>query len=165
MSPFPLENPEKQKEKARCARPGFEKVLKKLKARDKRALDRLFHELHHEVFKEINCLDCANCCRSISPIITDKDIERLARHLKIKPSEFVARYLETDEEDDHVFREQPCPFLGGDNYCMVYEKRPKACREYPHTDRPKMYQLIKLCLKNAAICPVVYKVLERMEKD
>ncbi len=165
MSPFPLDKPDKLKEKAKRALSRFEKSLKKLKAKDKRELDGLFHEFHHEVFQEVNCLDCANCCKSLSPIITDKDIERLARHLKLKPSECVARYLKIDEEGDHVFREQPCPFLGGDNYCMVYDKRPKACREYPHTDRAKMHQLIKLCLKNAAICPVVYEILERLERE
>ncbi|RPH32196.1 MAG: YkgJ family cysteine cluster protein [Bacteroidales bacterium] len=136
-------------------------LLKQLKRRPSSEVDALFQGLHDEVFEAINCLDCANCCSTISPIITDRDIDRMAKVLRMKPSEVVAKYLRIDEDNDYVYRNHPCPFLGADNYCSIYEERPKACREYPHTDRRKAQQLFSLTLKNAKVCPAVYLILER----
>ncbi|MEE4196353.1 MAG: YkgJ family cysteine cluster protein [Bacteroidales bacterium] len=136
----------------------------RIKKKKHKSLDSIVHELHHAVFQEMDCLDCANCCKTISPTINYKDIDRLARHLKIKPSRVVEQYLFIDQEGDYVFRQTPCPFLLPDNYCLVYESRPKACREYPHTDRPRFYQLLKLTLKNSQICPAVYEIIERLKK-
>lgn len=136
-------------------------LLKQLKRKSSSEVDNLFQELHDEVFEEINCLDCANCCSTISPIITDRDIDKMAKALRMKPSEVVEKYLRIDEDNDYVYRSEPCPFLGSDNYCSIYEDRPKACREYPHTDRRKIQQLFNLTLKNAKVCPAVYLVLEK----
>ncbi|MNE52092.1 Flagellin N-methylase [compost metagenome] len=82
----------------------------------------------------------------------------------MKPGDFVERYLRIDEDNDYVLQSVPCPFLGNDNYCSVYEDRPKACREYPHTDHSPMLQILDITLKNTAICPAVYEVVERMKK-
>ena len=137
----------------------------KIKKKKPKNLDDVVHQLHNEVFKEIDCLDCANCCKSISPTLYEKDIERLAKNLKIKPSQFVNDYLQIDEENDYVFRKQPCPFLLPDNYCAVYESRPKACREYPHTDRKRFYQILDLTLKNTLVCPAVFQVVEKLKEN
>lgn len=136
----------------------------RLKKKKPKNLDIIAQKLHDEIFQKIDCLDCANCCKSISPTLYDKDINRLAKHLKIKPSQFVEKYLYLDEEGDYVFKETPCPFLLNDNYCMVYESRPKACREYPHTDRPRFYQVLNLTLKNSLICPAVFELIERLKQ-
>jgi len=135
----------------------------KLKRKKPKNLDDVVHQLHNEVFEEIDCLDCANCCKSISPTLYEKDIERLAKHLKMKPSQLVDEYLKIDEDKDYVFRKQPCPFLLPDNYCIVYESRPKACREYPHTDRKRFYQILDLTLKNTEVCPAAFDVVEKMK--
>jgi len=136
----------------------------RLKKRKPKNLDKIVHELHHEVFQEIDCLDCANCCKSISPTLYHKDIDRLSKYLKIKPSQFVEEYLYLDDEGDYVFKQTPCPFLLSDNYCIVYENRPKACREYPHTDRSRFYQILNLSLKNSLICPAVFEIIEILKK-
>jgi len=136
----------------------------KLKRKKPKNLDDIVHQLHHEVFEEIDCLDCANCCKSISPTLYEKDIERLAKHLKMKPSQLVDEYLKIDEDKDYVFRKQPCPFLLPDNFCIVYESRPKACREYPHTDRKRFYQILDLTLKNTEVCPAAFDVVEKMKE-
>jgi Fe-S-cluster containining protein len=141
-----------------------QKLLKQLKRKPSSEVDGMFQLLHEEVFKEIDCLECANCCSTISPIITDRDIDKISRTLRIKPSEVVETYLLMDDENDWVFRKHPCPFLGTDKYCSIYENRPKACREYPHTDRRKIQQLFNLTLKNSKVCPAVYLILERLRK-
>ena len=138
-------------------------LLKQLERQRPRALDEMMHDAHEEAFSCIDCLECANCCTNTGPLLTDKDISRLAKHLRIKDAEFVDEYVRVDEDGDQVFKSMPCPFLGADNYCSVYEHRPKACREYPHTDRVKQHQLLKLHLKNAEICPAVERVLETVE--
>ncbi|MCD8263738.1 MAG: YkgJ family cysteine cluster protein [Tannerellaceae bacterium] len=139
--------------------------FKSIKKNRLRMLDDTIHALHEEVSDEIDCLHCANCCRSLGPRITDRDIEKMSGALRLKPQEVVNRYLRIDEDNDYVFKEMPCPFLGSDNYCSIYEDRPKACREYPHTDRKKFFQIHALTIKNAETCPAVYEILERLKKE
>lgn len=119
--------------------------------------------IHDEVFEKIDCLQCANCCKSIPPIINQTDVNRIARHLRIKPSVFVEKYTLTDEDHDVVINASPCPFLGEDNYCSIYEIRPKACREYPHTQNQEFRKNIKLHAVNAGYCPGVYHILEQLK--
>lgn len=125
-------------------------------------LDEEVHEAHATVFREIDCLECANCCRTLGPRITDRDIDKMALSLRMRPSEVVAAHLRVDEDGDYVFRTMPCPFLADDNYCLIYADRPKACREYPHTDRKKFSQLISLTIHNAKTCPAVFEILEQL---
>lgn len=133
--------------------------LRKKKPKDLDPTARLFH---NEVFDEIDCLDCGNCCRGTGPLFIEKDIDRIAGHLKMKSGEFVAQYLRKDEEGDWVYKSVPCPFLGGDNYCFIYSERPRACREFPHTDRKRLYQINSLTLKNLIICPAAYAIVEKL---
>lgn len=139
------------------------KYLLSLKKKDPRKVDDAFHNLHEEVFEEIDCLECANCCKTTSPIFYDTDIERLAKELRMKAVDFVDKYLKVDDDGDQVLKTSPCPFLGDDNYCHVYEARPKACREYPHTNRKKMVQIMELTHKNTQVCPAVFEIVERLK--
>ncbi len=140
-----------------------ERFLAKLKKKKPKDLDVVVANLHFEVFDYTDCLECANCCKSISPVVKDRDIDRIAKHLKISPSEMTKQYLELDRDDDYVFRETPCPFLMPDNYCMIYDVRPRACREYPHTDRKRFYQINTLTWKNTFVCPAVFDVVEKLK--
>ena len=121
-------------------------------------------ELHEAEFQKTDCLQCANCCKTTGPLFTDKDIERLAKHFRMKGTNFIDAYLRVDEEGDYVLQNVPCPFLGVDNYCSVYEVRPKACREYPHTNRKKFHQISNLTMKNVAICPAAFNIVEELKK-
>jgi Fe-S-cluster containining protein len=123
-------------------------------------MDLIIHNFHNTSSSKINCLECANCCKSLGPRITDKDVERIAKVLRLSSVEVIKKYFRTDEDGDVVFKSMPCPFLGSDNYCAIYDFRPKACKEYPHTDRKKFFQLYKLSVKNAYTCPIVFDVLE-----
>ena len=143
---------------AKAGEPQVKKAFERIRKRKPKELDNVVLQLHEEAFERVDCLTCGSCCRSLGPRITERDIERLAKHLRMKTADFVAQYLHIDEDGDYVFQSMPCPFLAADNYCMVYENRPKACREYPHTDRKKFVQLLKLSLANRSTCPVVYKI-------
>ena len=152
-------------EKSRLKRKENKQFFKCLKKKKPRVLDSLMHPLHHEVFENTNCLECANCCKTTGPLFTDKDINRIAKHFRIKPFEFIQQYLRIDEDRDYVLKSVPCTFLGEDNYCSIYEVRPKACRGYPHTDRKKQHQLLNLTEKNIEVCPAVYDIVERLKKE
>jgi Fe-S-cluster containining protein len=135
--------------------------LKKFRLND---VDNLFHEAHEEVFENMDCLACANCCKTTSPIFYPRDIERMAVSCGIKPGAFTEKYLRIDEEGDYVLKQAPCPFLDENNYCTHYNSRPNACREYPHTNRKKMEQLFDLTVKNTLVCPAVFQILEKLKK-
>ena len=135
---------------------------KQLRRIPERKLDEMFHEKHEKVFQEIDCLQCANCCKTTSPIFRDIDIKRLSKRFRVKPVQFIDEYLRIDEDKDYVLKTAPCPFLADDNSCNVYEDRPLACKEYPHTDRKKMFQIIPLTLQNTLVCPAVSRIVEQM---
>ena len=140
------------------------KFFGKLKKKSPKNLDYLMAELHEEEFERTDCLDCANCCKTTGPLFTNADIERIAKHFRLKPQKFIDTYLKLDDENDYVLQEVPCTFLGTDNYCSIYEVRPKACREFPHTNRKKFQQISNLTLKNVAICPAAFNIVEEMKK-
>ena len=134
--------------------------ISKHKAKDINHQADTFHE---ETIKKIDCLDCANCCTTIPPIVDETDIRRISKFLGIKTARFTHDYLTTDEDGDQVMKKVPCIFLGSENKCAIYEVRPKACREYPHTDQSQFMKNLNLHLVNVRYCPVVYQILERFK--
>lgn len=139
------------------------KYFAKLRKKPPKNIDYVMQELHEAEFEKTDCLTCANCCKTTGPLFTNADIERISKHFKQKPQQFIDSYLRIDEDNDYVLQEVPCAFLGADNYCSIYDVRPKACREYPHTDRKKFQQISNLTIKNTAICPAVYNIVEAMK--
>jgi len=141
------------------------KFFAKLKKKPPKQLDYIMEDLHDQVFKKVDCLSCANCCKTTGPLFTPQDIQRISKHLKQKPQQFINQYLKIDEDQDYVLQSVPCSFLGTDNFCSIYEVRPKACSEFPHTNRKKFYQITELTEKNIPICPAAYRVVEAMKKE
>ena len=137
----------------------------KLKKKPPKNLDYLMEDLHNDEFEKTDCLTCANCCKTTGPLFTDKDIIRIAKYLRLKPQQFIDQYLHIDEDNDYVLQSVPCEFLGSDNYCSIYEVRPKACREFPHTNRKKFHQISNLTLKNVSICPAAFNIVEAMKSQ
>lgn len=164
MKKVTYKTPEELKVQTDKSKAETNSLVKKLKTKKPKNLDDVVQGLHDEAFEKFNCLDCANCCKTIGPRLIDKDIERLAKHLKMKTADFLSQYVLTDEDGDYVFKDHPCPFLLPDNYCMVYENRPKACREYPHTDRKRFYQILNLSHKNCETCPVVFEIFDELKQ-
>ena len=118
--------------------------------------------LHEEAFSKIDCLQCANCCKNYSPRFTPPDIKRISKHLGMKEGDFKDKYLRVDEEGDNVAKTMPCPFLGSDNYCSIYEVRPSDCVRFPYMDDDFMLKRTPLALKNSTFCPITYYVLEKL---
>lgn len=141
------------------------KFLHGLKTKRPRDLDAIISNIHDEVFKDIDCLECANCCKTTNARIIDSDIVKIAKNIRMKNNKFIDKYIVVDEDDDSVFNEIPCPFLRDDNYCSIYEVRPKACREYPHTNQRRFYNRLNITEKNSLICPAVALIVEKLRQE
>jgi Fe-S-cluster containining protein len=133
-----------------------------LQKADKNKVLKQLPVLHEEAFKKIDCLQCANCCKNYSPRFKRPDIKRIAKHLKMKEGDLIETYLRIDEDGDYVVKSTPCPFLGNDNYCSIYENRPSDCHRFPYTDEDVIIKRIQLTQKNSSFCPIVYYVLEKL---
>ena len=145
--------------------PETRKYFKMLKKRTPKNLDVVMKELHEDEFKKTDCLSCGNCCKTSSPIFIDKDIARISKHLKMRVADFTSTYLERDSDDFMVLKTAPCSFLDlSDNSCTIYDVRPKACAEYPHTNRRKFIQITDLTIENTTICPATYNIVEALKK-
>lgn len=149
---------------ARKAEPGSDAYLRRNRKKLEK-MDGLVLNLHNKIMAKTDCLSCGNCCRSLGPLITNKDIDNMAKALRMKASEVIDKYLKIDEDKDFVFKTMPCPFLMDNNHCFIYTNRPKACQDYPHTHRTKFYQLFNLTIKNAYTCSVAYEVIEELKKE
>jgi Fe-S-cluster containining protein len=136
-----------------------------LQRADKNKVLKQLPGFHEEAFSKVDCLQCANCCKHYSPRFKTPDIKRISRLLKMRESEFIDTYLKVDEDGDFVTKTNPCPFLGADNYCTIYEHRPSDCHRFPYTDEDVMIKRQSLTLKNSTFCPITYYVLEKLLKS
>jgi len=131
---------------------------------DKNKVLKQLPDLSEAAYEKINCLNCAACCKNYSPRFKTPDIKRIAKHLDLKEGLFIEKYLNLDEEGDYVVKTKPCPFLGDDNYCSIYDVRPSDSERYPYTDEDVILKRVPLTLKNSTFCPIVYYVLEELVK-
>ena len=137
-------------------------VFQTLAKVDAKTLDTEFANADAEVFAEYDCLTCANCCKTTGPLFVSADINRISKHLHMRPGSFTEKYLRIDEDDDYVLQQVPCSFLLPDNRCSIYEVRPKACREYPHTHQKRQHSILQLTEKNVVICPAAQRIVQQV---
>ncbi len=142
------------------------KDLSKLWTKSSDEIDTIFKEKSDNAGSRIDCLACANCCKTISPIIEPEEISTIQNYLKIDGNVLFEKYIEMDEDGDFVFKMQPCPMLNlKDNKCSIYEMRPLACRSFPHTNMPKMEAYSDLLEINYDICPIVSNIVDEIELE
>jgi len=133
-----------------------------LQKADKNKILKQLPQLHEEAFAKIDCLTCAACCKNYSPRFKTPDIKRISKHLRLKESVFIEKYLNLDNEGDYVVKQTPCPFLAGDNFCSIYEVRPSDCSRFPYTNEDVFIKRQSITLKNSTFCPAVFTVLEKL---
>lgn len=148
-------------ENAKLRQDDYEAFLKKIQSSKSPSQKEIFL-VHEEVVKEINCLKCANCCKTTPALVEESEFDNLAAVIGVSRSKFVKEFVELDEDGDFVLNQSPCRFLKSDNKCSIYEGRPKACREYPHTDDKNFKSYLEMNLENTKICPIVVRVLDRL---
>jgi len=136
-----------------------------LQRADKNKVLKVLPDLHEEAFSKIDCLQCANCCKNYSPRFKTPDIKRISKVLGLRESDFIEKYLLVDEEGDFIVNTKPCPFLGADNFCSIYEDRPSDCHRFPYTDEDVIIKRKELTLKNSTFCPITYYVLAKLTES
>jgi uncharacterized protein len=139
------------------------KFVSLLAKRKIKSFDDSVRTIHEEVFADIQCTECAHCCLALGPRLNETDIDRIADHLRIKNSDFTVKYLKCDEDGDLVFNKIPCPFIGSDKLCSIYDERPRACKNYPHTDEKNIQGKLQQLLINTLYCPAAALILNRLK--
>jgi uncharacterized protein len=127
-------------------------------------MPQLVKKVDAEVWKEVNCMECANCCKSMTPTFTPADVKRIAAHLDMTPKQFKDKWLMKEADTgDWVNTKQPCQFLDG-NKCSIYEVRPADCAEFPHHNK-KPFDAYNDTFKNNLIyCPATLTLVDRLKK-
>ncbi|MBA4198218.1 MAG: zinc/iron-chelating domain-containing protein [Chitinophaga sp.] len=144
----------------------FKRFLGKLEKNPPKNLDTVAEIIDQQVWPEVDCLSCANCCKTMTPTFTPQDIKRIATHFRIKPKEFKEKWLEFDKKTgDWSNVKQPCQFLDlKTNMCSIYEVRPVDCAGFPHLTKKKMKDYLHVHQQNVEYCPATFKMVERMMK-
>jgi len=141
------------------------RFVQQLKQYNKTSVDAVVHKMHTKVFKQIDCVTCANCCKILQPYFTQSDIERIAAHMQLSPSTFAEKYLEINNYKEFRMASKPCVFLNANNTCSIYSIRPENCQTYPHTNRVNFNKRGAYISEHTQVCPAVYHILEAMKQE
>ena len=143
----------------------FKRFLTKLEKQPPRGLDFLATETDVEIWKETDCLSCANCCKTMSPTYTPGDLKRISAHLGMTVDAFKSKWLYKDSNGDWLNKKQPCQFLNlVDNKCSIYEIRPRDCAGFPHHTKRRMIDYMHVFKQNIEYCPATFRMIERMKE-
>lgn len=140
------------------------KFLKKLDEIVPEDLQDLVKKIDAKVWEDVHCLECANCCKTMTPTYTPKDIKRIAAHFSMTPKEFKTKWLYKDESGDWMNTSTPCQFLGSDNKCSIYEIRPSDCAGFPHHDKKEFDLYNDTYIGNIHRCPATFELVSRLKK-
>jgi Fe-S-cluster containining protein len=153
------------RKKVRANKLSFKRFLTRLEKNPPRGLDNVAVAVDLEMWKQTDCLSCANCCKTMSPTYTKKDLVRISEHIGMTVDQFKIKYLKLDKEGDWINKKQPCQFLNlADNKCGIYEVRPRDCAGFPHHTRRKMVDYMHVFKQNIEYCPATFRVVEMMKE-
>ena len=131
-------------------------------------VERRLKKIGQEIEAQIDCNTCANCCRVATVEPTERDIDKLAKFLRISRERFLSEYTTEGEPGKRILRQtgEGCVFLSGMD-CTVYEERPRMCELFPHVVKgegpitTRMWELVD----RATYCPIVYNSLEAFKAE
>jgi len=154
-------------QKVRYHKKAFKRFLGKVEKNIPKNINAIVDKVDAEVWQEIDCLSCANCCKKMTPTFTNVDIKRIAKHFEITQQEFKDKWLKYDKKDgDWVNVQQPCQFLDlTTNMCSIYEVRPADCAGFPHLKKKKVVEYIHVHQQNIEYCPATFKMVEKWMKE
>ena len=145
-------------------RKAFRLFLNKTEKNPPKGIDKLTAQVEKEVWQEIDCLSCANCCKKMTPTFTTKDLKRISAHFNQTPEEFKKQWLKKDSNKDMVNVNQPCQFLNlEDNKCSIYAIRPEDCSGFPHLSKKKWDLYAHVHKQNIDYCPATFRMVEKIK--
>lgn len=144
-------------------RKSFRRFINKTIKNPPAGIDKLTTVVAKEVWEEVDCLSCANCCKKMTPTFTKQDIKRISAHFNQTPEAFSKQWLQKERNQDMVNKSQPCQFLNlENNMCSIYEIRPVDCSGFPHLTRKKWNEYAHWHIQNIDYCPATFKMVEKM---
>ena len=155
------------KKKANEKKRSFRRFLSKMEKDPPRRLNVLTEKLEKEVWAELDCLSCANCCKTMTPTFTPADLKRISAHFGQTVDEFKIKWLRKERKanGDWMNKKEPCQFLNlNDNKCSIYEIRPTDCADFPHLTK-SMKDYGHVHKQNIEYCPATYKLVEKMMEN
>lgn len=138
--------------------------LKKLDHVVPEDMPRLVAEEDQKVWRDIDCTQCAHCCKTMTPTFTPADLKRIAAHLGLTTQAMKDKWLKKDEHGDWVNVHTPCQFLLADNRCGIYEVRPKDCAEFPHHNKKPFDAYNETFTNNLIHCPATLELINRLKQ-
>lgn len=152
------------KQKVNRNKPAMLRFIRKVDKTPPKNLDKICVELDKSVWEEMDCLSCANCCKTMSPTYNAADIKRISAHLGMTQKEFKEKWLYIEPKDnDWMNVSTPCQFLDlSTNMCSIYEVRPVDCAGFPHLAKKRMKDYIHIHKQNIEYCPATYRMVEKM---
>lgn len=149
--------------KAARQKPLFRKFLNRLRKNPPKGLNAIAESIDKEVWQEVDCLSCGNCCKTMSPTFKTSDVKRISQHLGMTTAEFRRKWLKKDQEGDWINKTEPCQFLDTvTNYCSIYAVRPQDCAGFPHHTKKHTSQYTHVYKQNVEFCPATYRFVEKM---
>ena len=137
------------------------RFLTRLEKKLPRGFDELAADADRAAWQRTDCLDCANCCKTMSPTYTGKDIRRISAHLGMTERAFREKWLYKDKTGDWMNVKQPCQFLDlKTNLCGIYEVRPRDCAGFPHHHKKMDSGYMHVYKQNVGFCPATYRLVE-----
>ncbi len=144
-------------------RPRLRRFLTKVENNPPALLDDYADELDREVWTEVNCLACSNCCRVMTPTFNFQDLRRISAHFGMTIKAFKQKWLFKNRRGEWMNVNRPCQFLDRKtNMCNIYEIRPKDCAEFPHLTKKKMVEYMHLHKANVQYCPATFRMVEKL---
>ncbi|HEU4574403.1 MAG TPA: YkgJ family cysteine cluster protein [Chitinophagaceae bacterium] len=154
------------RQKVRHHKTALRRFLSRLEKKPPRGLDKMTAAVEKEVWDEVDCLTCANCCKTMTPTYTPADIRRIAAHFKMTPEQFRGKWLYKERSSgDWMNKSTPCQFLNlKDNKCSIYSIRPVDCAGFPHLPKRRMVDYMHIHKQNVEYCPATYKMVEKIKQ-
>ncbi|HXB28901.1 MAG TPA: YkgJ family cysteine cluster protein [Puia sp.] len=139
--------------------------LTRVEKKDPKNLHLVTLEANELSWAKTDCMDCANCCKTMSPTYTQRDILRIAKYMGMTARAFKEKWLYKDRVGDWLNKSQPCQFLDiKTNLCGIYEVRPGDCAGFPHHGTKKIKDYLHVYKQNVEFCPATYRLVEFMEE-
>ncbi|MEQ1553830.1 MAG: YkgJ family cysteine cluster protein [Ferruginibacter sp.] len=151
------------KKKLAIHRKSYRRFINKIEKTPPPTINKITAVIDKEVWQEIDCLTCANCCKKMTPTFTPKDLKRVAAHFNQTVDEFKTKWLKKERNGDWVNTTQPCQFLNlKDNKCSIYAVRPDDCAGFPHLKKKNFEDYAHVHKQNIDYCPATFKMVEKL---
>ncbi len=140
----------------------YRRFLNRMEKAPVKNIDKITPVIDKEVWQEVDCLTCANCCKKMTPTFTEKDLKRISAHFNQTPEEFRKKWLKK-QDGDYVNVLNPCQFLDlKTNKCNIYAVRPEDCAGFPHLAKRKFTEYAHVHKQNLDYCPATFKMVEKL---